>query len=190
MHKGTPLRRLAVTTLLALTAQALSADEPISAVTARFEDPQRLLVSARVSFPLTEAIERAVHHGVPLVLLTEIELQQERPWIWDDEMARVERRSELRYHALSGRYLLQVDGLERIENFRTLEEALRHHGRLAGVPLQLAEPWHGASRALRVAIRSRIEAQELPLLVRLLPVGAAAWRQDTGWRYFAAGPAP
>jgi hypothetical protein len=190
MKKGVGLRRLGFTMALCIGAQALANDRPVSGVAAQFDDPQLLRVSARVSFPLNEAIEKAVHHGVPLVLLTEVELQRERPWIWDQELGRIERRSELRYHALSGRYLLQSDGQERIENFRDLEAAFRRHGELSGVPLALPAPYHGTSGPLRVAVRGRIEAQDLPLLMRLLPISAAAWHYDTGWQYFPAGPAP
>lgn len=172
------------------TAIPLSATGgPVSGVSVQFDDPRQARVSARVSFPLNEAIEKAVHHGVPLVLLTEIELQRERAWLWDAELGRIERRSELRYHALSGRYLLQSDGQDRIENFPTLEQAFRRHGDINGVPLALAESRDDAPKVVHVAVRGRIEAQELPLVVRLLPVGAA-WRHDTGWLYFPVKPTP
>lgn len=183
-------RRLALLAVLGLALRALAAGEPVSGVAVEFEDPQQARVSARVSFPLNEAIEKAVNQGVPLVLFTEVELQRERAWIWDVELGRVERRSELRYHALSGRYLLQSDGQERIENFPTLEQALRRYGDINGVPLALNESRGVMPEALRVAVRGRIEAQDLPLLVRLLPVGAAAWQHDTGWLYFPVKIAP
>jgi hypothetical protein len=184
------LRRLTTVAALGLALRAWAAGEPVSGVAVEFEDPQQARVSARVSFPINEAIEKAVNQGVPLVLFTEVELQRERPWIWDVELGRAERRSELRYHALSGRYLLQSDGQERIENFPTLEQALRRYGDLNGVPLELSESRGAALEFLRVAVRGRIEAQDLPLLVRLLPVGPAAWQHDTGWLYFPVKIAP
>jgi hypothetical protein len=172
---------------LSLCVPPLYADAPVSGVAVQPESPTLVRVSARVSLPLDEAIQKAVHHGVPLVLLTEVTLERERPWIWDEELGRVERRSELRYHALSGRYLLQSDGQDRIENFGNLEQAFRRHGEMSGVPLELKAPRGKAPETFRVAVRGRVELQDLPFLARIFPLGAAAaWYHDTGWLYFLA----
>ena len=86
--------------LVLLIAAPASADFVVTGVDARLDD-RSLHVSARVELILSEQAELAIENGVPLVLLTEFELQDEG-FLWKRTLLESRVRRQLRYRPPGG----------------------------------------------------------------------------------------
>lgn len=159
----------------------------VERVTARLVE-DGVLLSAGVDLSLSEEAVTALGNGVPLVLLTDVRLFESRPFMWDRSVARWRLRAELRYHALSGRYVLSRSDRAEPETFLTAQEAVAGAGGMRRVRLPLA-----ASRAqldesgeLELGMRVRLDIESLPAPLRPLAYLSPAWRMNSSWTRWPA----
>ena len=79
-------------------------------------------LSFTTHFELSHAAEDALHKGVPLYFVAEVNLRRNR-WYWRDaRIAQVERTWRLAWQPLTRQYRVSTGGLH--QSFATLEEAL------------------------------------------------------------------
>lgn len=138
------------------------------------------LLNAQVDYPLSEAIVGALHSGVMLTLLLEIEVERERTLLWDAELTSLSQRYELRYHALTRQYLVKNLSTGVQQAFPTQEAALAALGEIKDVPLldeHLLIP--GANYSAR--LRARLDHSSLPAPLRLTALLSPAWQTSSVW---------
>jgi len=138
------------------------------------------LLNARVDYPLGEAVVEALQSGVTLTLLLEIEVERERTLLWDAELTRLSQRYELRYHALTRRYLVKNLSTGVQQAFPAQEAALSALGEVKDVPLldeHLLTP--GANYNAR--LRARLDHSSLPAPLRLTALLSPAWQTSSEW---------
>ncbi len=176
--------RLRIKCLLASAALCLSstagiADFKVQNVAAK-RVADRLIVDASLDLALTEETERAVNQGVPLVVLTEFAVIDER-WLWERRRVRHATRARLRYHALSDHYIVDVSGTEGIETFRSLADALEHIGTLEALVLDWPSFTRGAVRRGEIDVRSRLDINALPAPLRPTAYLSSDWQLGGEW---------
>ena len=141
-----------------------------------------LYVSGLLELGLTDRVEEAVDNGIPIELTIDIRLYRRRALIWDQRLAQWRLRRELRYHALSGQYLVGGASdapLER-ENFDSLNDALTEMGTLPEVMLALDQPLE-SDADYRVDLRVALDIEALPSLLRPVAYTSRAWDLNSGW---------
>jgi hypothetical protein len=85
------------------------------------EDGYKL--AANFSFDLTQGLEDAISHGIPLNFTTEIELTRPR-WYWLDEKAVKARQTvRIQYDVLLRKYYVSIAGNVR-QTFTSLDDAM------------------------------------------------------------------
>jgi hypothetical protein len=177
---GATRRGLSLLAALLLTAPAAWADGfVINAINNRLQENVYLL-SAHIDFHPTEEVLEALKNGVPIPVLVEIEIQRKRKWWVDEDMAALQQRYRLQYHALSHQYLLQNVNSGAFYSFHTLDSALYALGRLQDLPLldkQLIQP----GQSYEVLIHAELEIEALPSPLRPLAYITPAWRLDSDW---------
>lgn len=145
------------------------------------------LLSAHLEFKPTEEVLDALRNGVPIPVLVEIEIQRKRKWWLDAEMAALEQRYRLQYHALSHQYLLQNINSGAFYSFHTLDGVLYALGRLQDLPL-LDKQLIQHDEAYEVLIRAELEIEALPSPLRPLAYITPAWRLDSDWYTWSLKP--
>lgn len=181
--------------LCLLSLPAIAADSPRDRETSSFSvrDARSLLVdgvyrvSAQVDYQLGSQAREALRHGVPLVLGLEIQVLQRRSWLWDKTVAELYQRYQLRYHALSRRYLVLNfhSGVQR--SYYNLRDALRAVGTLYDLPV-LDQRLLMQAIPHRVRLRADLEVEALPTPVRLWAYISSDWGVQSEWYSWSLQP--
>jgi hypothetical protein len=184
---GAALRGLSLLAVLLLTSPVAWADGfVINAINTRLQE-NVYLFSAHIDFHPTEEVLEALKNGVPIPVLVEIEIQRKRKWWIDEDMATLEQRYRLQYHALSHQYLLQNVNSGAFYSFHTLDSALYALGRLQDLPL-LDKQLIQAGVKYEVLIHAELEIEALPSPLRPLAYITPAWRLDSDWYTWSLKP--
>lgn len=130
-------------------------------------------LNARLDYRLSTDARTALESGLPLTIRVEIELLNRRAMWMDTEVAALQQRYQLEFHALTERYIVRNLNLGGQASFATLFSALNSLGRIDKLPVidaALLEP----NRGYDVRIRAVLDTEQLPGPLRLL----AFWRRD------------
>ena len=171
--------RTATLLLLALVWDPAIADFFVRDVEARLDD-RNLRVSTRVELNLSEQAELAIENGVPLVLLTEFELQR-RGLLWQRTLLKSRVRRQLRYHSLADGYV--VEDLEQggIDIFDSVNDALSSMGFLREQVFAIPADVSVDDRGYTLHVRSRLDINRLPAALRPLAFFSPSWRLSSDW---------
>lgn len=137
-------------------------------------------ISAQVEYRLGDQALEALQHGVPLVLEIRIQVYRQREWLWSEQVAELRQRYQLRYHALSQRYLVLSFNTGVQQSFQHLDDALHTIGTLYDLPLldaRLLAP--GGEYQLR--LRADLDIEELPTPIRLWAYLSSGWGVKSDW---------
>lgn len=152
---------------------AARADFVIDKVDAQRVDGQ-IQVRASMDLTLSDAAEQALAHGVPLIVVHEFELLEDG-WIWNRVRQQASVRYRLRYHRLSGRYIVDSKTAA-LESFRTLSDALEDISRASATFDSMPLDSGG-----KVAVRSRIDINALPAPLRPTALFSPQWQLSSDW---------
>jgi hypothetical protein len=167
------------TALALVAATPLRADE-IEVKNAVLEaTAEGYLLHADFGLELNDRLDDALHSGVPLWFL--VELQIERPrWYWLDE--RVAAKSlplRLSFHALTRQY--RVSGGALHQAYPTLGDALRALGTVRHWPvLERGQLRNGA--VYDAALRMRLDLTQMPKPFQVTALTNRDWNLASDWR--------
>lgn len=156
-----------------LACGAARAQFVVDRVDARQVD-ERVQVQVSLDLSLTDAAEQALAHGVPLIVIHEIALEK-NGWLWNRVQQQSSERHRLRYHALSGRYVVDSDDAV-LDTFRTVSDALEF---INSTSATFDVPAPGP--AYTVAVRSRIDINALPAPLRPTALFSPQWQLSSDW---------
>lgn len=137
-------------------------------------------LSARLDLELSDAAREAMHSGLPLTLELQIVLERPRRWMWDDSVAKLSQRYRLRFHDLSGRYILSNLNSGDSANYTYESALLGALGNVEMLPIidrRLLEE----GETYQVSIRARLDLSELPQPLRSLALVSRQWRLSSDW---------
>lgn len=171
----------------ALTLPALAKDR------FRLQQPQIRLdhgtyvMSGSVVFTFSQEALEALDNGVPLTIVTHIQVRRSDAWMWEDSLLDLQLRRAIRYRPLSKRYeVYQLPGTGGRE-FVTREAAIRALGEIAD--LRLVEQKNlDPERAYEVQMKVFLDIEELPLPLRPMAYLAPSWKLSSGWKKWPLTP--
>jgi len=167
--------------LLALTlAGAAAADFTVTDVKPKFIG-QSLLLAGNLDLSLTTKVEEALSKGIPLEVIVDIRLYQQRRWLWDKNVASWTLHRRIQYHALSGQYLVSTGepGADSSESFITQQDALKQLGVFSDFRLALSEA--PAEGNYLIEVRANLDIEALPAPLRPVAYTSLAWHLNSGW---------
>jgi hypothetical protein len=132
-------------------------------------------VQVNLALSLTDAAEQALSHGVPLIVVHEVALTT-NGWLWNRVQQQTSERHRLRYHALSGRYVVDSDDTV-LDTFPTVADALEFINSTSATFQE--EPLR--SVADTVSVRSRIDINALPAPLRPTALFSPQWQLSSDW---------
>ncbi len=178
----------AVLVLLAGIGAAAAADFNVRGVQTQLT-ARALALSARLKLTLSKKAEDALNKGIPLNVVIDIDLLRHRRILWDRSMASWSLRRSLRFHALSGQYLVSGVAVGGYENFSSLQDALAFLGDVDVLRLPLAgrKPLP-AEGDYRVRLRVYLDIGSLPSPLQPLAYASPAWHLNSGWTTWPVEP--
>jgi hypothetical protein len=124
---------------------------------------------------LSSEAKDALNHGVPLVILTELELRAAGS---HENITRATREFEIRYLPLSNRYQLTTLHPSSTQTYPRLRHVLAE---LGAVSFSL-QPGQLPPGEYQLRARSLLDKQNMPPPMRLPAWFSAAWKLDSGWQ--------
>lgn len=169
-----------VSLALAGGVAAARAEFGVTEVQARLVDGA-LELSGALELALTPKVEEALGKGIPLDFVIGVRLYRVRTWWWDERAAEWTVKRRIRFHALSGQYLVNTLEAtpETSESYTSLGEALRQLGTLAALRLALAGP--AADQKYAVQLRVHLDLEALPTPLQPVAYTSLAWHLNSGW---------
>ena len=138
------------------------------------------VVDARIGFAFSDDNLEAMHNGVALTVIVDVEVRRERGQWWHETLVAREIRYRIETNVLTGRYRIRNlhDGSAR--NYRSLEEMTSALGDVESIPVIALErlPAHARFAA---RIRARLDIEALPSPMRPIAYLSPNWRLDSGW---------
>jgi len=137
-------------------------------------------LDARLDVRIPEPGRRAIEAGLTLVLDYQIEIARLRRYLPDPEVASLQQRYELSYHALSQRYLVRNLNTGEQQDYGSLQASLDRIAEVHGLPLldsSLLAP--GESYEFRV--RAELRLQTAPDTLGWLLFWTDDWSATSGW---------
>ena len=92
-------------------------------------------LSAEMEYKLNDDVRDAVNSGVPLILVMDIELYKPRHYIWDKEVAELQQRYKLQYHAVAEQYIISNLNSGAQSTYHTLTAAFDDLRDLHDIPI-------------------------------------------------------
>ncbi len=180
--KGSSAMRTAVAALtFACSLDALGfVVEEVSA--SRVESEIRLSFSA--SIELSQPVIDALQAGVPVMIVTEANIYQRRPYLPDDLIGIHESTAVIAYRSLYGDYTIQRGGSDAVRYYASLPKALQSLGEKIKLKLDLTEESLLTPEPYRGRIRVYLKRSSLPSVMQLPAYFDDAWNLNTGWQLF------
>lgn len=139
-----------------------------------------LFLDARFDVELGNDARDALENGVPLTMELQVRVLRPRRWWWDAQLAEFSQRQELRYHALSRRYVIHNRTTGDRRTFFRRDVALAAWTTLDTVPLvrrSQLEP----GQSYTVEARVRLDLDALPHPLRTVAYVNPNWRIVSEW---------
>lgn len=180
MHAAALMARLGWVLLavsLAVPARASDAGFEILGVETRLTDGVYRL-DARVELDFSRSARRALESGVAMPILYRFRILRPRDYLWDEQVAELNQRYRVEFHALSQRYVVVNVNAGTGQAFSTLADALQSIQTLHGFPLIDAELL-SAGRRYVGTMEVLLESEALPVPLRLQTWVNDAWQLDS-----------
>lgn len=180
-HRRRPPWLLAVFALLWLTSLARAAAPGIVIDDFHVELQEGVyFLDADIDYRLSEEAVEALEQGVPLVFELQLEVLQLHDWWLDDELAVLSQRYQLRYHALSRRYVLTNVNTGYSRSYADRYSALAALGEVEELPV-IDRRLLDDDEDYELRLRARLDVFALPLPLRTLAMVSPDWRLTSDW---------
>lgn len=168
--------------ILCLAANAVSAAEPGIMVRSAeaISDGKIYRLNAQIDYQLSEQAIEALKKGVALTLAVNMEVWRKRRYWFSEQIANIEQRYQLQFHALTKQYLVTNINSGVQSSFPSLRAALDVLGTIVDFPMldrQLLE----RDQTYIARLRASLDIDSLPAPLRILAYLTSGWRLSSDW---------
>ena len=144
-------------------------------------------LDAKVDLSLPEGARKALESGLTLRLTYEITIDRVRRYMPDAEVAALEQRYEVSYHALSQRYLVKNLNTGEQQDFGSLQAALDRVCDLRGLPL-IDKALLAEGPVYEGRIRAILGMNTAPDVFGWLLFWTDDWNAESNWKTWTLRP--
>ena len=137
-------------------------------------------INASLKFKFSDEALNALENGVPLIILFDIEVEKQRNWWINKNIATLAQGYLLLYHALSKKFVLHNLNSGTQENYSNLSSALYALGNLQHLPVLDAELLEKDADYI-FRLRSYLDIESLPPPMRPLAYVSSQWQLESDW---------
>jgi hypothetical protein len=148
------------------------------------EDVYELDARARIKLP--DDARRAIESGLTLRVTYQIAIDRVRRYMLDAEVAALEQRYEVSYHALSQRYLVKNLNTGEQQDFGSLQAALDRVGDVRGVPV-IDSALISTGPQYEGRVRAILDLDTAPAALGWLLFWADDWNAESDWMTWTLG---
>lgn len=138
------------------------------------------LLDADIDFRFSDEALKALDSGVPLTIRLEIGVERNRTYWLNEDIAELEQRYQIFYHALSGQFLVQNQNSSATRIYPSLKATLDGLGRVRDLPL-LDEKLIDPEEKYQLELRVRLDIEALPAPLRPFAYVSDEWRLTSDW---------
>jgi Domain of unknown function (DUF4390) len=142
-------------------------------------DKSVFLLHARVEYPQSPAIRRALQDGTSLTFDLQVRVDRYRRLWFNSNIVDLTLRRELTYHAVSERYVVRDSRSGDQETFATLDEALDRLGKVDDWPILVEPQLDGGSYS--ISVRAGVRRGNLPASLRAILFWTDDWARVSEW---------
>ena len=136
-------------------------------------------LDADIRYRLSDEVLEALNNGIALTFRITIKVDQQRKILWDTSIAEKIVHYHLKYHALSGQYLLtSSEGEQR--SYLSLTNTLRGLGQIRALAL-LDKKHVEAPQDTTVKIKAELDTNALPAPLRPVAWLSRQWKLNSDW---------
>ncbi|MEX0732493.1 MAG: DUF4390 domain-containing protein [Aquisalimonadaceae bacterium] len=139
-----------------------------------------IYLDGRFTGELGSDAREALDSGIPLTLQLQVRVIRPRRWLWDVDVVEFSQRQELRYHALSRRYVVHNRATGESRTFFRRDVAMAAWTTLESVPL-LRRRQLESGQLYEVQVRIRLDLDSLPHPLRTVAFVSPDWRLVSEW---------
>jgi hypothetical protein len=133
------------------------------------------LLNASLDYRLGDEPIKALHNGVALTLVLDINIIRKRWKIWNEDVTKIQQHYKIKYNSLTRQYLLKYINTGIQEAFPDLNSVLHKIGRLFDLPL-LDKHLVKNDREYSVKLLSYLDIEALPAALRTIAYFSLDWR--------------
>lgn len=137
-------------------------------------------LSADMDYSFNDDVREAIDSGVPLVLVMDIELYKPREYLWNKEVAALQQRYKLQYHALAEQYIVTNINSGAQQTYHSLYSAIESIRDVHDIPIIDAQLLD-ANVTYSLRLRMSLELSTLPVPLRLTAYLSSKWRLGSEW---------
>ena len=171
---------------LCLATNVYASDFFITDIHTHIEDGVYLL-NADVDYRFGDETLQALSNGVPLTIHLTIEIDRVRNWWTDANIATLEQRYSLQYHALSHQYLLRNLNSGAFYSYPHYHAAVEALGSLRDLPL-IDSKLILDNESYSASMRVELDIEALPSPLRPVAYITPAWRLRSDWYTWSLTP--
>lgn len=145
------------------------------------------IATARLQYSLSDRISDALANGLALQINLSFEIDRQRRFWLDSQVANLSNRHVLRYNTVSERYTLRNENTGQQTSYATIFAALNTLGRIDGLPLVDQSLLDSGSR-YRVRMRAVVSIADYPVSLRYLLFWRNDWRVTSDWYAWTLAP--
>jgi hypothetical protein len=170
---------------LSLTlASVAQADTPVELQGLKLErQDTALYMSGAWQFEMPAALEDALLKGITLYFVTDVEISQERWYVYNQRVARAERHVRLFYQPLTRRWRVNISpqpfnvsglGMSLGQSYDTAEEAMAAVRRIVQWRIANAADYNPDAKQT-ISINFKLDLKQLPRPLQIGAVGQSDW---------------
>ncbi|MCK4744051.1 MAG: DUF4390 domain-containing protein [Sulfuriflexus sp.] len=137
-------------------------------------------LNADIRYELNDEVLDALNNGVTITMLVTIKLERQRAYLWNESIAELLQRYELKYHALSGQYIVKKLAKAEQQSYLSLSAALRALGSVRELDLIKQDAVQN-SKNMVVKIHSELDTNALPAPLRPVAWLEGYWQLSSEW---------
>ena len=137
-------------------------------------------LEANIDLRFSDDALEALRSGVPLIILLNIEVLQDRSWWWDKTIAELEQGYLLLYHALSEKYIIHNLNSGAQKNYVSLNAALHSLSNIREFPL-IDKNLLVEGNDYYARIRTYLDIESLPAPMRPIAYISSQWQLESDW---------
>lgn len=138
------------------------------------------VLNAKLSYTLTETVVEALQNGIALPLRLTIVIERDRWYLWDEKIATLKQRYQLKYYAFRKQYVIKYLNTGIQKTFDNLNIALTHLGQLEDFPL-LDKHLIKDNERYWVHLHTYLDIESLPVPLRPIAYLSSQWRLNSNW---------
>lgn len=185
LYKSDKTNRILLVALLCLLASGMLAPkshaEGFKVLSAETNLKEHVFhLNAKMDLKFSDDALEALRSGVPLIILINIEVQQDRSWWWDKTVAKLEQGYLLLYHALSEKYIIHNLNSGAQVNYISLNTALHSLSNIYDFPL-IDKNLLDEDDDYYVRLRTYLDIESLPAPMRPIAYISSQWQLESDW---------